>query len=121
MTDQTRKALAIQVVNLNAAAGVNTLTSGAVPAGKHWRITVVASVDVNNAPTTQTIFARFPGTIDVPLLHQVAGLAAGLWITRFCDILLPPGATLFADFAGCVAGDDIYLRFSYEEVDQFTQ
>ena len=93
---------------LTAAAGVNLLTTTAVPAGYIYRVDMVTGVDLNNAVSIG--FYALGAGVAVTFAAYEA-MAAGIIKVVFpVGIWLAAGDTLSCAFSGCTLNDDLYFR-----------
>lgn len=105
-----------RIINTNAVAGMNTLNSSVVPAGKYWRVQAVEAFNNTSAPTFVTIAATV-NTIPISLLHVATpGLSVSVSWNKG-EIGLFPGDTITCYYGGCVIGDNLYLVIHAIEVD----
>lgn len=95
--------------NLSAAAGANTLSADAVPAGEIWTVEGINAYDANNAITGVAINIA-TGSVEVSILN-VGALGASVAAIWYGAITLAPGDVIKAYFSGCTVNDDIFLRY----------
>lgn len=98
------------VSNLNLAAGNNTLTGAAVPAGKIWKITTVSMFYVGAVPTK--IYTYVTGFSAEFYFHYQASPVDSEIYNWTGELYLQAGDYLEADIIGATAGDDFYLKYA---------
>ena len=103
-----QSALLLHQENLNASAGNNTLTLGTVPNGEVWKVTRMNAWN-NTTPATEVNLYATRGAI-THHIDYIVGAAAVNINTREMEIWLKNNDTLWAQFIGCVAGDDLYAN-----------
>lgn len=97
----------VQTVNFAAGAGANTLLAPVIGAGLFVVITSISAFDVTSAVTSVAVGLFVGGLLyrngymDTPAINESAIFTGRL--------VLPAGQRVGAIFAGCVAGDTIYL------------
>lgn len=96
------------VQNLSASAGLNSLTTTAVPSGYIYVVVAASTVNITTACTRTRKVATGSGGGYCDF-HTTPTPAAGVHETIDCWIPLKEGDYVTAYFYGCVAGDDIYL------------
>lgn len=93
---------------LTAAAGVNLLTTVAVPSGYSYRVDMVTGVDLDNAASIG--FYALGGGVGVTFSPYEAMTAGALKVVFPVGIWLAAGDNLNCVFAGCTLNDDLYFR-----------
>jgi hypothetical protein len=94
--------------NLNAGAGANTLGGVQQASGYVAVVEHIAAMNINTNPTyVQIRIDSAAGTIPIKL---VTTPGAGAWVVWEGRIHLSSDEQIKADFGGCSAGDDLYLR-----------
>ncbi|KKN29055.1 hypothetical protein LCGC14_0848110 [marine sediment metagenome] len=96
-----------RVVNLSAAAGVNTLSTTAVPAGKLYIVRSIAAFDLDSATGTDHLSVVAGGTLFA--LLRIPALAADTDMHFHGKLILEEGDVIRATFGGCTLNDDIFL------------
>jgi hypothetical protein len=104
-----------QLVNTNAAAGYNNVSSSAVPAGEIWILSAASASDNSNTITQIDLSVTVNGN-PVVIGFVLSPVAAQPCIA-LTQVALAEGDTIAAGFYGCVAGDDLYLRYCYTRID----
>lgn len=97
----------INLVQLNAVAGTNTLAAGAVPAGEIWHLQNISAVNTISAVTDIFLYVA---EVANNILVQSGARAAGVYALWNGWYTLPPGAIVTAQFTGCTLNDDLYMR-----------
>jgi len=99
-----------RVFTTTAAAGTNTLLSGAVPAGSLYVATAMAVRNANNV-TTGRVVGIFQGSVQYWLGGDGGGAADTAFSWRGVMVAVA-GDNLLGILNGCTAGDDIYFYYS---------
>lgn len=97
-----------RIVNLNAAAGANTIATPAVPANTLWVITAVEAVDNQTNPTRISLIINTGVTGCT--IRDGAGVGIARSVTWTGDAVMPSGWYIQAYFEGCTLNDDLYLN-----------
>lgn len=109
------KPIGVQIFDLNAGAGANTLESVEVPEGEVWYVSVCSAWDVDTNITK--ISLRITGAGDPFGVGRLKDLMITA-INETCAVdhgfYLPEKSKIAAVFTGCGAGDDIYLEFVFQ-------
>jgi len=96
------------VIDLNAAAGTNTLNGTAVPAGQVWVITLGNCWNGNRGINMQLLIRDASGALHVFIDATSAG--AGCYLVWTGWLALYAGDYVRAIFFNCVLSDDIGYR-----------
>lgn len=104
-----------KIVNDDAVAGTNTLTTTAVPAGSVYVLQCASGKNKTNAPTLAKIYLA--GDATYPTMAIDASPAAGVEIIWTGEIVLQAGDTAKVEFAGCILNDDLVAHFWGYEMD----
>lgn len=99
----------------NAAAGINTLASTAVPAGEVHVIQTVYASNLNTNPTAVVLGLKRGAT--TYSFHREAAPGAGASVENANPIIAKEGDIIVATFTGCVLNDDIILIITGYKVD----
>lgn len=100
--------LNISAVNLNAAAGNNTLTTSVVPAGEIWHTEGISILN-NTSTTTQELIVIDTSGANFQLAKN-AGLAGTIPFTFVGVFTLTPGDSVSGVFSGCTLNDDLFIK-----------
>lgn len=97
-----------EVQNLNATVGTNTLQMDVVPSGYVYFIQLIGTSNGDKAVTQTKSVATATSKLG---LDRVISGAQNIWHTiETNNIALRQGDSVEATFAGCDAGDDLFLR-----------
>jgi hypothetical protein len=103
------------VSQLGVPAGNNTLIGSVVPDGEYWNIVAIAAQNTVSKNSQTLVYVRIGG-VDIYLVI-VSPSVANQIIIFLGQLLLGPGDTIKTLFTGCVAGDNLYLRYGGMRID----
>ena len=92
--------------NLSAAAGANTLTFTAVPAGEVWVYTTVTAVDANTGPTSIIVNIVSGGITYIAMAWLSPGANGYRQISG--QFILKAADYLTITISGCALNDDLW-------------
>jgi len=105
-----RGPLVVGTLNQNCSAGLNNLALGPPPDGEAWVIQRIGAININTNPAAIQISTGYSGNM-LPLITSLSP-GVGAWVLFGQELHLGEDSIVSADFSGCNAGDDIYLRMT---------
>jgi len=98
-----------QVIDTNASAGTNNLTTPTIPDDEVWVFNYLNMLNVNTAPSL-VYMMLWGGGVKVVCV-QSSTLLAGQYLTGKPGCVLVAGDKIEFQFYGCNAGDDLHCRW----------